>query len=223
MRDRTLRNGVLLSLPVSAALWVGGCWNDPEMPEEVEQYVPSLELREVQPAPHVEQKAVSSFDYPRLVKDIKRHEDVREISYDDGEGVRTVGAGFNLEREDARQKIEKLGLDYNAVFRGTQKLELSQIEKLLADDIEMALSDAKSYVGTKDWQELDGGAQEIITNMSYNLGKTKLSKFVKLRRALINEDYVGAAREMKDSRWYNQVGNRGRELVERMSNIKKQN
>ena len=56
--------------------------------------------------------------------------------------------------------------------------------------------------------------------MSFNLGLTRLSKFKKLKTALLQRDYNSAAKEMMDSRWYGQVGRRSRELVKTMKSIK---
>ena len=128
--------------------------------------------------------------------------------------------GFNLEKAGARSRIEELGLDYRAVFNGTQELTEEQIKTLAREDIEIAREDAIKYLGKKDWDELNLEAQTILANMSYNLGYTRLSKFKNLREALVNEDYQTVANEMKDSRWYAQTGNRSKELVGRMRTIK---
>lgn len=52
--------------------------------------------------------------------------------------------------------------------------------------------------------------------MAFNLGLTKLNKFVEMRKALLKGDYNKAADEMIDSKWYNQVGNRSKRLVDMM-------
>ncbi len=51
--------------------------------------------------------------------------------------------------------------------------------------------------------------------MSFNLGP-QISQFTKLREAIQNKDYQTAAKEMINSKWYNQVGRRSKELVEIM-------
>ncbi len=159
---------------------------------------------------------------------IKRHEGKRNWVYDDatgrslkpGEkarGNRTIGVGFNLERNDARERLEKLGLDYNAIIRGEKPLEDNYIDILFKEDIEAAVSDARRYVPNFD--ELPNEAKLVVTNMAFNLGYNRLSQFKKLRQALINENYEEAAKEMENSRWYHQVGNRSRELVRVMRSL----
>ena len=48
----------------------------------------------------------------------------------------------------------------------------------------------------------------VLTDMMFNLGYTHLSQFKKLLQALKNGLYEDAAREMMDSLWAKQVGNR---------------
>ena len=48
----------------------------------------------------------------------------------------------------------------------------------------------------------------------------RLSKFVKMKAAVDKRDWETAAAEMKDSKWYKQTGNRAKDLVLRMKNIK---
>lgn len=72
---------------------------------------------------------------------------------------------------------------------------------------------------TKGW-DLPDEAMKILTNMAFNLGETRLKKFRKMLKALANNDYQEAAKEMEDSDWYNQVGHRAKRLVKRMKAIK---
>lgn len=58
--------------------------------------------------------------------------------------------------------------------------------------------------------------KSIVYNMMFNLGVPKLLKFKKMWKALENQDYAEAAKEMKDSNWYRQVGNRAKRLVKKM-------
>lgn len=163
--------------------------------------------------------ATQDFDYESFYADVRRHEGMRTRAYRDSENVLTIGIGFNLEKAGARERIAALGLDYALVCAQKQPLSTAQAEQLMREDVTIAVNDARAYVGESDWSELDPRAQMIVTNMSYNLGLPKLSKFVKLQQALRDEDYLRAAHEMEDSRWYHQTGERARELVEKMRAI----
>ena len=63
--------------------------------------------------------------------------------------------------------------------------------------------------------------REIVTNMAFNLGRTKLRKFKDMLKAIKNKDYETASLEMMDSKWSAQVGDRAVNLAKRMRNVRK--
>lgn len=93
-----------------------------------------------------------------------------------------------------------------------------QAEKYLEEDAKKADRDAQHFVGTDVWNTLPEDKKDIVRNMSYNLGYGRLSGFKKFREKLRAGDYRGAAEEMKDSKWYGQVGNRAKRLTLGMYN-----
>jgi len=155
---------------------------------------------------------------------IKRHEGRNKENpnraYPDpiyGSKIPTIGWGYNLKKSVAKQEIESLGLDYNSVVSGKIELSEEQIEFLFQRDLARAIEDAKQYLS--NFSEQPSAVKNIIVDMSFNLGMTRLSNFVKLRDALIRKDYKSAAEEMKNSKWYKQVGDRGIELYTMMSGV----
>ena len=52
--------------------------------------------------------------------------------------------------------------------------------------------------------------------MMFNMGRPRLSKFKGMKAGVDARDWNKAANEMVDSRWYTQVPNRARRLVDRM-------
>ena len=58
----------------------------------------------------------------------------------------------------------------------------------------------------------------VLVNMAFNLGRTRFGRFKKMIQAVKANDFVEAANQMVDSRWYNQVGNRSIELENWMRN-----
>ncbi len=52
--------------------------------------------------------------------------------------------------------------------------------------------------------------------MHYNMGLPVLSTFRRFLALLERGDYMGAAREMRQSRWHHQVGQRAKTLVRMM-------
>jgi lysozyme len=55
---------------------------------------------------------------------------------------------------------------------------------------------------------LDDVRQNVESNMSFNMGKTRLSKFHKFLAAVNAKRWEDAAYEMTMSNWYGQVGAR---------------
>ncbi|NCW69313.1 MAG: hypothetical protein EBV86_12235 [Marivivens sp.] len=83
---------------------------------------------------------------------------------------------------------------------------------LLTRSIQRAQADA--VIWFPDLHDLPLDVKRAIVDLSFNIGRTKLSKFVRLRAALSRRDWVAASDEMMDSRWYRQVGLRAVVLVE---------
>jgi lysozyme len=83
--------------------------------------------------------------------------------------------------------------------------------------LDIAISECKALYD--QWDDFPGEVQEILVNMMFNLGRTRLSKFKNMRKAIDNEDWSTAAVEGRDSRWYRQVGNRAERLMTRLENV----
>lgn len=66
---------------------------------------------------------------------------------------------------------------------------------------------------TPGFHTLSAQRQAVITDMAFNLGEPRLRRFVRFFAALGRQDFKTAAAEMVDSRWYTQVGRRGKRLA----------
>jgi GH24 family phage-related lysozyme (muramidase) len=70
-----------------------------------------------------------------------------------------------------------------------------------------------------DWKKLPVEVQEILVNMMFNMGRTRLTKFKKMRAAIHARNWKKAAIEGRDSLWYNQVTSRAERLMTRLENV----
>jgi lysozyme len=147
---------------------------------------------------------------------IEPHEGRRRQVYPDSQGIPTIGVGFNLKRSDAPQRLRELGHDYQKILNGTDQLNDQEINQLLKLDVKSALLNANFFL---PFQDQPKDVQLILTDMAFNLGAKGLNKFVEFQKALKIRDYSRAAKEMINSQWYNQVGNRSKKLVRMMKNI----
>ena len=62
-------------------------------------------------------------------------------------------------------------------------------------------------------------AQQVLVNMMFNMGRTRLGKFKNFRAALEDHDWKRAGVEGRDSLWYKQVTNRAERLMVRLESI----
>lgn len=116
-------------------------------------------------------------------------ESLELLPYKDSVGKLTIGVGRNLDD------------------RGISRAEAMY---LLANDIDIVLKDCRRLAY---WDALHPDRQLVVADMVFNLGLPKFLRFKRLNGALEIHDYVLAAHEMQDSKWYKQVGRRAKKLV----------
>lgn len=103
------------------------------------------------------------------------------------------------------------GIGRNLTDRGFSD---DEIDLMYANDVRMAEKDARTLVPGFD--QLNDVRQEVLTNLSFNLGYSRLSLFRKFLAAVKASNFEEAADELKDSKWYGQVKGRGVRLVNAM-------
>ena len=93
-------------------------------------------------------------------------------------------------------------------------VEQDRVQNLFALDMAVTIDECK--VLYPDFEDLPEEVQHIIANMCFNMGRPRLSKFKMMQAAVNARDWNEAAEQMIDSKWYTQVPNRARRLVDRM-------
>lgn len=94
-----------------------------------------------------------------------------------------------------------------------------RVEEWFDQDIQVTLNECKWLIN--DFEQLPEEVQLIVANMMFNLGRPRLSKFVKFLTALDKREWETCAVEMADSKWHRQLQNRSGRLIERMLKIAK--
>lgn len=122
---------------------------------------------------------------------IKKHEGCRLQPYKDSLGFPTIGWGH----------LVKVGESYPGGI--TQ----AKADTLLLSDAATAEETARTIFSNFD--DLNEVRQAVLIDMAFNLGYNKLSQFKRMISAVEDEDFVSAANEMKNSKWYVQVKSRG--------------
>jgi GH24 family phage-related lysozyme (muramidase) len=77
---------------------------------------------------------------------------------------------------------------------------------------------SNEVISVTDWVEwfpsLDTNRQNVLVCLCYNMNLVKLQAFHSMIACLSEKDYVGAANELEDSKWYDDVGpDRGGRMV----------
>ena len=133
-------------------------------------------------------------------------EGVKYESYLDHLSLKTCGIG-HLCREDEPEYDLPLGA----------KVSEERVTELFEQDIQTVIQDCKKIYD--DWDKLPETVKQIIANMMFNLGRPRYSKFRKHIQAVMDGNWIEASKQMTDSRWYRQVPNRAKRLVERMRSV----
>lgn len=91
-----------------------------------------------------------------------------------------------------------------------------RVRECFESDLDLAISECVALYGADIWEGFPDEVQQILVNMMFNMGRTRLSKFKKFNAALEAGDWNEAAVEGRDSLWYNQVTNRAERLMVRL-------
>ena len=147
------------------------------------------------------------MDIDKLREQLKIDEGVEHEIYKDSLGLKTCGIGH-------------LCLDGEPEFSMEVGEEITdeRVNELFEKDVEIMLNECRVLYPKFD--ELPEEAQQIISNMMFNMGRPRLSKFKNMNSAIERGDWNEAANQMMDSKWYVQVTNRADRLVTRMREIR---
>ena len=144
------------------------------------------------------------MNYDKLLESVKKHEGFRDTVYRDTLNKRTVGFG-HLCVEDHWDDNKEYSEKY--------------LMKVLKDDLKNAIQGAEELCS--DCPDLDDLAKETIVEMIFQLGKTGVSKFRNMWKALKHDppNYEQASIEMLDSRWAKQTPGRAKEMSDHMRSL----
>ena len=139
---------------------------------------------------------------------IRDHEGCVDTVYLDSLGKATIGIG-HLVQPHERQR-----------FKEGVKISTDEIEDLFLIDLNRACAGAEELISEnyKADKRLPQAIEHVIVEMVFQLGKTGVSKFKKMWRALSDGDRKQASLEMQDSRWHSQTPVRCEALAEIVAN-----
>lgn len=150
----------------------------------------------------------TKLDREAVFEQLKIDEGVVYEVYHDHLGYPTFGVGHLVLESD-----EEFGKPV-----GTPVSE-ERVKECFENDLDIAIRECDALYEDGQFDNLPDEVQQILVNMMFNMGRTRLSKFKKMHAAILEGDWKTAAVEGRDSRWYKQVTNRAERLMERLEKV----
>lgn len=115
------------------------------------------------------------------------------------------------EFEIIKKHLNKLKLTFGHGFTYITEKEAEKVAQMRLKELETKVKE--NYPHVKNSTVLS-----VLTEMAFQLGLNGLSKFKKMHKAIQNKEYIIAANEMKNSKWFAQTPNRVKKLANLMKN-----
>ena len=129
-------------------------------------------------------------NYQRLARRLFKDESIRLKLYTDTVGKISIGIGRNLTDNGIRPN--------EALYLFRNDLQTAEDELFRAYPWAIGLDQVR---------------QEVLINMSFNMGVTTLNQFINTLNYVKLGNYRQAANGMRNSKWHKQVGNRAERLA----------
>ena len=147
------------------------------------------------------------MDIVRLREQLKIDEGVKYEIYKDHLGYDTFGIGHLVVKED---------VEFGKPV-GT-KVSEDRVNAVFEKDVQKMIKEAKILFPNFD--SLPEEAQQVIVNMTFNMGRPRLSNFKHFIQYINESKWTEAANEMLNSAWAKQVTKRAQRLSDTIKSIK---
>jgi lysozyme len=155
------------------------------------------------------------LSFERIYKELSQEEGVIMTKYKCSAGHWTVGVGHNLDAEGIDDIIGR-------VFNDKPMLTGDELKKVFQHDLNKVTADLDRELPW--WRDQPVFSQYVLISLVFNMGIGKKIKsnpdtytgFLGFRntiKSFTNQSWKGVAYGLTRSRWYKQVGNRGKKLV----------
>lgn len=177
----------------------GGPGNDPKASPPTST-TPGTNNKDVQGDPPSDSSTTKDFNVDAFECQLKIHEGVRYNSYNDHLGYLTGGIGHLLRENEKAQY--PLGAPISE----------GQVSQWFSQDCSISIKIAQELLGDT-WSDLSDVRKRACADLAFNLGKPRFSKFNNFLSAMKAGKFDVAGAELKNSRWFTQVGRRGPNIV----------
>ena len=148
------------------------------------------------------------MDRNAVYDQLKIDEGVEYEIYNDHLGYATFGVG-HLVLESDPEHGQPVGT----------RVSEERVKECFEHDLDLAIGECEQLYGKGNFGDLPDEVQQILVNMMFNMGRTRLSKFKNFNAAIAEGDWKTAAVEGRDSLGYRQVTNRAERLMSRMEEV----
>lgn len=178
----------------------GGAGNDTSL-SPATNTTPGANNTDVPAESPTDSSTAKDFNMQAYQCQLKIHEGIRNSSYLDSRGLPTAGIGHLLRANEI------------SMFPVPSPVSDSQISNWFNQDAPTSIKGAQELLGIDVWGDLTDVRKRACADLCYNLGKTRLSKFVNFLAAMKSGDYNAAGVSLQNSKWYTQVGRRGPNII----------
>jgi len=140
-----------------------------------------------------------------LKERIIRHEGIRFSPYLDSVGQRTIGIGHAITSNE------------DTLYVPDCEISEDEVNYIFEKDLHQSIESATDLIGDLVLPQV---VQEVIVEMVFQLGKSGVSKFKLMWKALKERDFLEAGYQMRDSKWYRQTPSRCDELASLVEVVK---
>jgi lysozyme len=133
-----------------------------------------------------------TFGLPALTGELTTDEGREAIPYIDTRGNLSGGIGRNLGRG----------------------FSSAEIDFMFTNDVAGCCRDLDAHAAW--WRNLSPSKQRVMINLTFNMGWPVLSQFERFLSAMQLGIWPEAATQLRNSKWYSEVGTRGTRVVERL-------
>jgi lysozyme len=145
----------------------------------------------------------TTVPYDYIASNLKDEEGCKNAPYKCTAGHETIGIGHNLDA----QSID------NIIGRHFYGDHISMDEVILIFDHDLKKVLVSIIENIPNFKSYKPSAQYVITSMTFNMGVGGIMKFKNFLKAVDKGDIPVAIKEMEDSKWFVQVPNRAKKLI----------
>lgn len=153
----------------------------------------------------------------RIDSGIIKAEGVRNKAYKDTLGKVTIGIGFNMDSPNARAVWQQAGIQtaFDEAYKGRVKLSDDEIGRLAEASYGIAETDARGLVPNFD--KLSKNRQDALVQLSYQLGKNRMSQFKNTLALVEKGNWKAAANQILNSKLAKQTPNRAKAVAKMLA------